>query len=251
MAAFSLTRFLLLVLALALSSAYRSFPGPSLRAIYQLRSNSATPTPTVGDWSPSSVTALSSSGRLRSGGEGSKWLAGMRDVVAARATATKTDVGTFLLKLKNLLLGYGFTTESGGQSKFSKKALTGLGLNALLAYGFVSNVSYITCLILAWVSHGKLTGLSPLAPGQRKQFLAIYGGFWVTNNILRPLRFSLSLVLTPFFNNLIDLVQNKTGFKRPTSTGIVVFLVNVCGTIGYLLLGLFFSTSLAGVPLLP
>ena len=161
---------------------------------------------------------------------------------------------TFLLKAKNLLLGNGFTTVGGAggqQSRFSKQALAGLGLNALLAYGFVSNVSYITCLILAWVSHGKLTGLSPLAPGQRKQFLAIYGGFWVTNNILRPLRFSLSLVLTPFFNNLIDLVQNKTGFKRPTSTGIVVFLVNVCGTIGYLLLGLFFSTSLAGVPLLP
>ena len=176
--------------------------------------------------------------------------------LAERSKVARTEVLRFLVKLKSLLMGNGFTEDDtskgpGGKSRFGKEALAGLGLNALLAYGFVSNVSYITCLILSWVSHGKLTGLSPLAPGQKKQFLAIYGGFWVTNNILRPLRFSLSLVLTPFFNKLIDLVQGKTGFKRPTSTGIVVFLVNVCGTISYLVLGLLAATTIAHVPLLP
>jgi hypothetical protein len=174
--------------------------------------------------------------------------------LAERSKAARVETLRFLVKLKSLLLGNGFTEDGSGKDgkrKFGKEALAGLGLNALLAYGFVSNVSYITCLILSWVSHGKLTGLSPLAPGQKKQFLAIYGGFWVTNNILRPLRFSLSLVLTPFFNKLIDLVQGKTGFKRATSTGIVVFLVNVCGTVSYLVLGLIAATTMASVPLLP
>lgn len=202
------------------------------------------------EWSPS-VTALSSAnGKV---GKDPSPRAPQIPVIISEKSKELRDISLkFLIKLKNLLVGNGFTdTVGGGENKFSKQALAGLGLNALLAYGFVSNVSYITCLILSWVSHGKLTGMSPLAPGQRKQFLAIYGGFWVTNNILRPLRFSLSLILTPFFNKLVDLVQSKTGFKRATSTGIVVFLVNVCGTITYLVLGLLLATSITGVPLRP
>lgn len=172
-------------------------------------------------------------------------------LVQAQGASLQSALLKLLVKVKNLLMGNGFTEDSaGGSQVFSRKALAGLGLNAVLAYGFVSNVSYITCLILSWVSHGKLYGISPLAPGQRKNFLAIYGGFWVTNNILRPLRFSLSLVLTPFFNKLVDFVVQKTGFKRPTSTGIVVFLVNFCGTISYLVLGLLLATTMTRTPLL-
>jgi len=164
----------------------------------------------------------------------------------------RRSVKSTMTKTKNLFLGNGFTENTSLTEKGAvKKALASLGLNALLAYGFVSNVSYITCLILSWVSHGKATGLSPLAQGQWKPFLAIYAGFWAANNLLRPLRFSLSLVITPFFTALIDKVVQKTGFKRPTATGIVVFLVNVCGTISYLILGLLAATTITGVPLRP
>ena len=112
-----------------------------------------------------------------------------------------------LLKLKNLVSGNGFTDKA--DADFSSKALAGLGLNALLAYGFVSNVSYITCLVLSWISFSGNTQMSPLAPGQWKPFLAIYAGYWAVNNVLRPLRFSLSLLLMPYFNKMIDFVQRK------------------------------------------
>lgn len=192
------------------------------------------------------LASMNAGGGTSSGG-------GRLSLVRQGGTTVKADVLRLAVKLKNLLMGNGFTegtSGSGSGQLFTREALAGLGLNAVLAYGFVSNVSYITCLILSWVSHGKLYGISPLAPGQRKNFLAIYGGFWVTNNILRPLRFSLSLVLTPFFNKLIDFVVLRTGYKRPTSTGIVVFLVNFCGTISYLVLGLLAATTLTGTPLL-
>lgn len=101
---------------------------------------------------------------------------------------------------------------------FSKENVAKLGLNALLAYGFVSNVSYITCLIISWVMHGKATGLSPRSPGQWKTFLGIYAGLWAANNLLRPLRFSLSILITPLFDKFIDFVVVRTGFKRPTGT---------------------------------
>lgn len=63
-------------------------------------------------------------------------------------------------KIKSIISGNGIKGLAVNKESISK-----LGLNVLLAYGFVSNVSYITCLILAWVTHGKNTGLSPLVAG--------------------------------------------------------------------------------------
>jgi hypothetical protein len=171
------------------------------------------------------------------------------DVLSQNSTDVSSDVNSdisFFTKVKNVLSGKG----SSGLS-MSKDSLSKLGLNVLLAYGFVSNVSYITCLILAWIAHGKSTGLSPLVPGQWKKFLLVYATFFAANNILRPLRFSLSLVITPAFDKLIDLIQEKTKWTRRSSTGITIFLVNVCGTFTYLFLGLFLATTLAKVPLFP
>lgn len=160
-------------------------------------------------------------------------------------TTTPTTTNIFS-KLKNLLQGKGF-----GGASVNKAGLSKLGLNCLLAYGFVSNVSYITCLILAWITHGKSTGLSPLAQGQWKKYLLVYATFFAANNLLRPLRFSLSLAITPAFDKFIDLIQRRTGWARRNSTAITVFLVNICGTFTYLFGGLFLATTLAKVPLLP
>ena len=141
----------------------------------------------------------------------------------------------------------------GGKDEklFSKEALAKLGLNVLLAYGFVSNVAYITCFIIAWIVHGKTYGLSPLAPGSWKTFLLIYSGFVAINNVIRPLRYGLSLAISPLFSKFVDTVQVKTGYKKATATSIVVFLVNVVGSTSYMVLGLFLGTRLFGVPLFP
>ena len=163
-----------------------------------------------------------------------------------KSTSSVEGSATFLSKLKNLL-------RMNGQNgvTLDKKGLSKLGLNCLLAYGFVSNVSYITCLILSWITHGKSTGLSPLAPGQWKKFLLVYATFFAVNNVLRPLRFSLSLVITPIFDRAIEKCQKKTGWSTRNSTGFVIFLVNICGTFSYLFGGLFIATTVARVPLLP
>ena len=150
-------------------------------------------------------------------------------------------------KFIDVLSGRGWN----GDTIVSRKAFAKLGLNVLLAYGFVSNASYITCVILAWVSHGKAFGLSPLAPGQWKSFLLVYSGFFAANNVLRPLRFSLSLVLSPFFNAVIQWIQDKMKVSKSMATGMVVFMVNIVGSCAYLFLGLFLATKYAKVPLLP
>lgn len=153
----------------------------------------------------------------------------------------------FIQKIINLLSGKGFD----GKVTFSSKDLAKLGLNVLLAYGFVSNISYMTSIIIAWCIHGKRTGLSPLATGQWKNFLAVYVGLFAANNIIRPLRFSLSLLLSPSFEKFVDIIQQRTKWNRASSIGLLVFLVNVCGTISYVVGGLFLTTKLLNVPLLP
>jgi hypothetical protein len=167
---------------------------------------------------------------------------------AGSETAKTMNSGAkqFTLKLWNLLAGNGWTTD---KAAFSKESLGKLGLNALLAYGFVSNVSYITCVIAAWVVFGKSYGVSPLSTGMWKKYLAVYVGFWGFNNVIRPARFALSVVLTPAFEKMVENVQEKTGFKRATATGIVVFLVNVIGTFTYLFGGLALAAAIFRVPL--
>lgn len=132
----------------------------------------------------------------------------------------------------------------------SKDDIAKMGVNVLLSYGFVSNFSYVTSFIIAWVIHGKKTGLSPLYKGQWKYFLGIYTGFWAANNLIRPLRLSLSLLLAPIFESLVDKIQVKTKTKRATATAILVFLVNVIGTLSYLFGGLYLASLVFKVKLL-
>lgn len=76
------------------------------------------------------------------------------------------------------------------------------------------------------------TGLSPLAPGQWKGFLAVYAGFYVFNSVVRPIRMAFSIALSKYFEMSIEAVQKKTKWSRGASTGVIVFLFNFCGTLG-------------------
>jgi DNA mismatch repair protein MutS len=52
-------------------------------------------------------------------------------------------------------------SKLGLNNKFKKEDIAKLGLFTFMSYGWVSNVSYITCLIISWIIHGKEYGLSP------------------------------------------------------------------------------------------
>ncbi len=130
----------------------------------------------------------------------------------------------------------------------TKDAVKKFGYNFLLSYAFVSNVSYVTCTIISYLTHAKATGKSPLEPGQWKPFLAIYAGLWAVNNFLRPARFALAITILPIFDKLIDKIQNKVKCKRSIATGIAIFCVNVVGTLSFLTVGLLVASKISGVP---
>jgi len=130
-----------------------------------------------------------------------------------------------------------------------KQKLAKAGLSVLLSYGFVSNMSYCVTVSLAWFGFSKKTGLSPLAPGQWKGFLAVYAGFYVFNNFVRPMRFALSVGVAPSFEKAVKTIQRKTRLSRGASIGIVVFLANIVGTTSLMSLGIYIASLAAGIPI--
>mmetsp|Transcript_28954 Transcript_28954/g.78421 ORF Transcript_28954/g.78421 Transcript_28954/m.78421 type:complete len:272 (-) Transcript_28954:539-1354(-) len=145
----------------------------------------------------------------------------------------------------------GTLKEEEDDSVTFKQKLAKMGLSALLSYGFVSNMSYCVTVSLAWFGFSKKTGLSPLAPGQWKGFLAVYAGFYVFNNFIRPMRLAVSIGVTPYFDKAVETIQRKTKLSKSVSIGIVVFLANICGTTSLMSLGIYIASLFAGVPIFP
>jgi hypothetical protein len=129
-----------------------------------------------------------------------------------------------------------------------RQRLAKAGTSIVLSYGWVSNVSYSITVSLAWYIFSKRTGLSPLAPGQWKSFLAVYAGFYVFNNIVRPVRFALSVSVSMYFDRVVQGIQDKLKVKKGVAIGLTVFLANVVGTIALMCLGISIASAAAGVP---
>lgn len=137
-------------------------------------------------------------------------------------------------------------------AKLDREYLTKLGLGALLSYGFISNVNAITIVIISWVTTGRTTGLSPLAAGNWKVFIGTYTALYLSfGNMLRPLRISVSVAISPFFKKLVDKIKATFKVSQAVAVGITVFLVNVCGTLSYLFGGVWLASLVFRVPLLP
>jgi hypothetical protein len=132
--------------------------------------------------------------------------------------------------------------------KFDKASLAKLGGSVLLSYGFVSNVFGITCVSCAWYIASKKTGLSPLAPGQWKGFVAVYAAFFAFLNVIRPARLALSVYISRYFDKALQGIQNRFRCSKPVAVGILVTF-NVCFNFAYMFLGISIASALAAVPL--
>lgn len=169
------------------------------------------------------------------------------DEIVQVAKISEQKTLTAMDKLKNFL---GLKNDDPN-GPTTREKLAKMGLSALLSYGWVSNMSYAVTLSLSWYGFSKKTGLSPLAPGQWKPFLAVYAGFYVFNNIIRPLRFGASVVVSKYFDNFVSFIQNKTKLSRKWSIAIVVIIANVFGTFTAMGLGVSLASAAAGVPIFP
>jgi hypothetical protein len=133
----------------------------------------------------------------------------------------------------------------------SKEMIKKMGLNVFLSYGWVSNMSYCVTVSVAWFVFSTKTGLSPLAKGQWKPFLAVYAGFYVFNNFVRPFRLALSVAVSKYFDMIVEKVQAKLRVSKALAVGMTVFFVNIVGTCSFMALGILGASVLAGVPIFP
>jgi len=133
----------------------------------------------------------------------------------------------------------------------TKDLLRKMGLSVFLSYGWVSNMSYCVSVSIAWFAFTTKTGLSPLAKGQWKPFLAVYAGFYVFNNIVRPLRIAAAVGVSKYFDQIITTLQNKMKLSRAVAIGLTVFIINICGTFALMALGITAASSLSRVPVFP
>ncbi|CAD7698771.1 unnamed protein product [Ostreobium quekettii] len=114
-----------------------------------------------------------------------------------------------------------------GDAALDRQRLKDLGLGALLSYFFVSNTTNGTFVVIAWITHVKRTGLTPLAKGQWPAFLAVYAGLFALQNIMRPIRLGVALALTPFVDRLMRFIQTKLSMAKPKVFGLLLFCVAV------------------------
>jgi len=142
-----------------------------------------------------------------------------------------------------------FFTPKSADGLTTKQRLAKMGFSCLLSYGFVSNMSAMLFLSLAWFSFSKKTGLSPLAPGQWKSFMVVYSGFYVLSNFVRPVRVAIAVTIGKYFDSFIEFVQKKTNLSRSKAIALLVFLANFCGTMLAMVSGITLASILSGVPI--
>lgn len=92
------------------------------------------------------------------------------------------------------------------------------------------------------------TGVSPMAPGQKPAFLAIYAGFTVMLNVIRPARFALSMAISPYFERIRKSIQNKFGVSPRAAAVLMIIFINFIGTCSLMALGVGLASVLSGVP---
>ena len=168
----------------------------------------------------------------------------------------------------------GFKEWWAKAGKIDKSTIAALGGAALLSYGLISNVFYVSSLLGAMYTSCKVHALSPLVSlffifypvwaisltscficsqvdkAAMQTFVTTYFGLWMIQNFLRPARMGLSVAISPFTDKIVEFFRRYVpGNKKPLAFALTVFCVNVLGTFAYMFGGFFLITWLTGVPL--
>lgn len=136
-------------------------------------------------------------------------------------------------------------------AKIDKAKIASLGSACLLSYGFVSNVFYVTSLMLATYTAVKTTGASPLVNSlSMKTFASSYFGLWMIQNFLRPARFAFSIAISPGTDRIVEFFRKYVPKNnKKAAFALTVFCINIVGTFAYMFAGFGLIYLLTGVPL--
>jgi hypothetical protein len=141
-----------------------------------------------------------------------------------------------------------------------KVSIAKMGMAMFLSYGFVSNMSYAVSLSLAFFIYGKTKGVTPFIRTTNgsvfpatldASFALVYGGFYVANNFLRPLRIAFSAYVSKYFDAVIAYIQQTLQLPKPVAIFATVVLFNICGTLLASAIGISIAGAACGVSFWP
>jgi len=75
-----------------------------------------------------------------------------------------------------------------------------------------------------------------------------YAGFYVFNNLVRPIRLAAAVGVGPTFDRLVQRISKNLNVSKGVAIGITVFMVNVVGTTVAMSTGIFVASLVSGVP---
>ena len=170
------------------------------------------------------------------------------DDLSMTLAGLKKDIDAAPATSENSSLRYSMRQFVIGKARFSRDSLGKLGMSALLAYGFVSNISGVIAVSSAWFVFCKKTGVSPLAPGQKPAFLVTYAAFSVILNVVRPARFALSMAISPYFERVRKAISTYLSVSTRRAAVIMIVMINMVGGSSLMIAGVGLASWLSGVP---
>jgi hypothetical protein len=109
-------------------------------------------------------------------------------------------------------------------------------------------MSYSLCVSLSYYIYAAKSSATPFLPGNRAGFLAVYSGFFVANNFLRPARLAVATYFAPSLEAFIRSLQSRLRLPRAAATALTVLCFNVCGTFAAMFVGIQIAALASGVP---
>eukprot|EP00571_Detonula_confervacea_P001776 CAMPEP_0172313154 /NCGR_PEP_ID=MMETSP1058-20130122/19563_1 /TAXON_ID=83371 /ORGANISM="Detonula confervacea, Strain CCMP 353" /LENGTH=331 /DNA_ID=CAMNT_0013026763 /DNA_START=238 /DNA_END=1233 /DNA_ORIENTATION=- len=129
-----------------------------------------------------------------------------------------------------------------------RQAIRKKGSSFVLAYSIISNLNGAVSLTVAWYMTVKRTGLSPLAPGQKKSLLRSYAILYGALQLLKPFRVAAAIAMSKLSAEYLDMTQDKFNCSRNVAIGCQYmmgqFMMGVTFFVGVSIVSL-----LTGVPI--
>lgn len=130
-----------------------------------------------------------------------------------------------------------------------KQKLKSMGTAAFSSYAFVQNAQMAAGFGVAWFLHASRTGLSPVAAGQWKSFLALYAGLSAAARTLTPVYIAAGIALAPAFQRLMNTFRHRWGWSKAATVAAVLTIPSTAVIFAVGVPGVALAAAMAGVPI--
>ena len=132
-----------------------------------------------------------------------------------------------------------------------RQRLKQMGVATFTSFSCVQNGQIAFSFVVAWFLHAGRTGLSPMAAGQWKLFLALNTAINAGFKFFTPVALALSISAAPAFEAMFRWTQNRLRFNKAAAIGSVTLVTSLGVMVGIMVPGVVLAAAVTGVPIFP